>query len=258
MGMSTSQRTVLAAVAAAVILLAGCDSGDGGSGSGDKAQSAPSAQPSPSASAACEPELGTCRGDLVAGTYRTATFRPPITYTVPPGWSNGIDLPHNFLLSRPGDPALDFYGGNAITIMSNVVAASQKCDDRGEPGVGRTAGDLARWIDRLPGVTATTPRPATVGGWPGFLLDIQLAQGWTKTCPVAEEPMVPLLQTGDPAQFHPTGIFLPKGGSNRLYLLDAPGGGNILIDIIDIPGGISLRDYLPAVTPVVESLYFGA
>ncbi|WP_433362761.1 hypothetical protein ACQPZX_30895 [Actinoplanes sp. CA-142083] len=253
--MSTSQRTVSAAVATAVILLAGCDSGDGKSGSDDKAQSA---QPSPASSAACPPEGGTCRGDLVAGTYHTATFQPAITYTVPAGWANGIDLPRNFLLARPGDPVLDFFGGNAITIMSNVVAASQHCDENGEPGVGRTAGDLARWLDGLPGVTASTPRPATVGGWPGFVLDVQLAKGWTRTCPIAEEPMVPLLQTGDPAQFHPTSTFLPEGGSSRLYLLDAPGGGTVLINIIDIPGGITLQSYLPAATPIVESIYFGA
>jgi hypothetical protein len=137
------------------------------------------------------------------------------------------------------------------------VAAAQNCDENGEPGVGRTADQLARWIAGLPGVQATEPRPATVGGWSGFVLDIKLAATWTKTCPFAEEPVVPLTQTGDPAQFHPTGMFLAKGGSNRLYLLDAPGGGNLVIDVIDIPGGISLQQYLPAVRPVLDSMRFG-
>jgi len=248
MGMSASQRPKLATVVAAVIILAGCDSGDA-----VKATATPAAS-----SSACPAELGTCRGDLAAGSYRSATFRPPITYTVPAGWTNGIDLPRNFLLARATDPVEDFYGVNAINAMSNVVAAAQDCEEDGEPGVGRTAGDLSRWIDGLPGVQASAPRPVTVGGWSGFVLDVQLAAGWTKTCPIAEEPMVPLLQTGDPAQFHPTGTLIPKGGSSRLYLLDAPGGGNLMINIIDIPGGISMQNYLPIATPVVESMTFGA
>lgn len=186
MGMSASQRPKLASIAAAIILLAGCDSGD-----------AEKATATPSAASPCPAELGTCRGDLAAGTYRSATFRPPITYTVPAGWTNGIDLPRNFLLARVTDPVEDFYGGNAINAMPNVVAAAQNCEEDGEPGVGRTAADLSRWIDGLPGVQASPSRPVTVGGWSGFVLDVQLAAGWTKTCPIAEEPMVPLLQTGD-------------------------------------------------------------
>ena len=204
------------------------------------------------------PEGGTCRGDLAAGTYRTATFRPPITYTVPAGWTNGFDLPRNFLLARAADPVEDFYGGNAIQVMPDVVAAAQNCEESGEPGVGRTAGELARWVAGLPAVKASRPAPATVGGWHGFFVDIELAAGWTRTCPIAEEPMVPLLQTGDPAQFHPTGTFLPKGGADRLYLLDAPDGGAMLVTVIDIPGGMSLQEYLSVATPVIESVHFGA
>jgi hypothetical protein len=252
MGMSASQRPILASAAAVIILLAGCESGDGGT-----ADPAPSAQPSPTASSACPPELGTCLGDLTAGTHSTTTFRPAITYTVPAGWANGIDLPRNVLLARAADPVEDFYGGNGITIMANVVAAAQNCGESGESGVGRTADQLARWIAALPGLKSSSARPATIGGWSGSVLDIQMAPGWSKTCPFAEEPVVPLLQTSDPAQFHPTGTFLAKGGSNRLYLLDAPGGGNLLINVIDIPGGISLQGYLPVATPVVESMRFG-
>src|SRR6476659_4891283 len=41
---------------------------------------------------------GTCLGTIPAGTYTTTTFRPPITYTIPQRWTNGEDLPGNFLL----------------------------------------------------------------------------------------------------------------------------------------------------------------
>jgi hypothetical protein len=35
---------------------------------------------------------------------RTVTFSPAITYTVPAGWTNGEDLPGNFLLQLDHDP----------------------------------------------------------------------------------------------------------------------------------------------------------
>jgi hypothetical protein len=253
--MSASQRPRAASVVAAVvILLAGCGSGDG-----EKADPAPSAQPTPSATSACPQEGGgTCRGDLAAGTYTAATFQPAITYTVPAGWANGIDVPRNFLLARAADPVEDFYGGNAVTVMTDVRAAAQSCEQTPEPAVGRTADQLARWVAGLPGLQTSDPRPATVGGWHGFVLDVRLAAGWTKTCPYAEDPIVPLTQTGDPAQFHPIGTFIPKGGASRLYFLDAPGGGNLMIDVIDIPGGMSLQDYAAVAAPVIDSMHFAA
>jgi hypothetical protein len=138
-----------------------------------------------------------------------------------------------------------------------VGAAAQNCDESAEPGVGGTAEQLAKWVAGLPGVESGNPRPAAVGGWTGFVMDIRLAGTWTKTCPFADDPVVPLTLTGDPAQFHQTRTFIAKGLSLRLYFLDTPDGGNVQINVIDIPDGISFKDYLAVATPIVESMRFG-
>jgi hypothetical protein len=251
--MSASHRTTAAVVVAAVIiLLAGCRSGHRTS-----ASTAPPGRPSASAGPSCPPDGGTCLGDLAAGTHATATFQPAITYTVPAGWTNGLDLPSNVLLSRATDPVEDFYGGNGIEVMGDVAAAAQNCDETAEPGVGRTADQLARWVAGLPGVQAGSPRPAAVGGLSGFVVDLRLVDTWTKTCPFADEPVVPLMVVGDPAQFHPTRTFIAKGMSLRLYLLDRPDGGNLLINVVDIPDGIGFQDYLEVAAPIVNSMRIG-
>lgn len=251
--MSASHRTTAAVVVAAVIiLLAGCRSGPRIS-----AGTASSGPPSASAGPSCLPNGGTCLGDLAAGTHASATFQPAITYTVPAGWTNALDLPSNVVLSRAADPVEDFYGGNSIEVMRNVAAAAQDCDKTAEAGVGRTADELARWVAGLPGVQAGSPRPAAVGGLSGFVVDLRLTDTWTKTCPFADEPVVPLMVVGDPAQFHPTSTFIASGMSLRLYLLDRSGGGNLLIEVIDIPDGIGFQDYLEVAAPIISSMRFG-
>lgn len=239
--------------AVVVILLAGCESSEDTTVDGP-----PSAQPSATVPSACPAGGGTCRGDLTAGSYSSETFRPVITYTVPAGWSNTIDLPRSFLLARTDDPIEYFYGGNAILVMRDVGAAAQNCDESLEPGVGRSADQLARWVAGLPGLQAGTPRPATVGGWTGSVIDIGFAPTWTQHCPFADDPVVPLALTADPAQFHAQRSFIAKDMSEQLYFLDAPDGGNVLIVVLDIPGGIEFADYVAIATPVVDSMVFAS
>jgi hypothetical protein len=243
--------TATSVFAAVVILLAGCGSGDGRT-----PEVATAARPSATGGTVCPPRGGTCRGDLAAGTYTSTTFQPAITYTVPEGWTNGIDLPRVFLVSRIADPVENFYGGNAINVMSDVGAAARNCDESLEPGVGRHADQLARWVAGLPGVQASEARPITVGGWTGSVVDVSFVPTWTKSCPFADEPVVPLVLNGDPAQFHPVRMFIAKGVSQRLYFLDAPDGGNVLISVLDIPQGIGFAEYVATVAPIVDSMHF--
>ncbi|GIF52818.1 hypothetical protein DFJ67_1148 [Asanoa ferruginea] len=239
---------------AAIILLAACDSGQGAPI--PTAQPPPQAAESASPAAGCAPQGGTCRGDLAAGTYTTTTFRPAITYTVPDGWINGLDLPGNFLLSRTVDPDENFYGSNGINLMADVAPAAQDCAEAAEPAVGRTAQEITRWLAGLPGLKSTTPRSTSIGGWSGFTVDLTLADTWKRSCPFADEPVLPLTISGDPAQFHLTRTIAVKGLSQRAYVLDRPDGKNLLILVLDIPGGVAFDDYLKIAAPVVESLRF--
>src|SRR5262245_62683962 len=105
-------RTGYVAVVA-IILLAGCasavDSGIYPTPSAVGSRPTESTAASASASPACDPRGGTCLGDIAPGTYTSTTFRPRVTYTVPAGWNNAMDLPTNFLLLRTDDPVVDFY-----------------------------------------------------------------------------------------------------------------------------------------------------
>ena len=214
--------------------------------------------PSASASPVCDPRGGTCLGDIAPGTYTSTTFRPRFTYTVPGGWSNTMDLPTNFLLARTDDPVVDFYGGNAINLVPNVAAASQNCEQTPEPGVGRTAQAISDWLVGLAAVQSSGPRPTTVGGLTGFVVDAQLTPTWTRSCPFGEGALIQMTVAGDPAEFRRHSAILAVGVSVRLYVLDRPGGGNVMVLVVDIPDEISFADYLMAATPVVESMQFGS
>jgi hypothetical protein len=54
---------------------------------------------------------------------------------------------------------------------------------------------------------------------------------WTRSCPFADEPVVPLVLTGDPARFHP---------------------------VLDIPQGIGFAEYVAIVTSIVDSMHLPA
>lgn len=176
--------------------------------------------------------LRDCRGVPARGWHlrrrvghrhvHVTTFRPTTTYTVPAGWANTLDLPGNFLLARVAEPVVDFYGGNAIIVMPDVAASARDCGEAAQPGVGRTADHITRWLARRPGLTVSPRVPATAGGLSGYAVDIRLADGWTGYCPFADDPVVPLTVSGDPAQFHPTRTIAARGTSQRAYVLDGP------------------------------------
>jgi hypothetical protein len=197
---------------------------------------------------------GPCLGLIAAGTYTTVQFQPPITYTVPAaGWSNIEDLAGLFELLPPGstiphgEPVGDYIG-----IWANVVAANTDCTESEQPGVAHTAAALAAEFVRRPGLTTTTPKPVSVGGLKGLILDIRLADGWTKTCfYLGGNPVVPLVRgVGDSSGLdNPIGSTMPT----RVYLLDLPDS-TLAIELTDISGG----KHLDAYSAIVNQLHFGS
>jgi hypothetical protein len=193
---------------------------------------------------ACPPHGGECLGPLDAGTYTTRAFSPPITYTVPEGWTNGEDLPGNFLLQLLRDPRY-------LGIYRNV-AAPDGCVERPDPDLERSVQAVSDWLTAHPGLDTTDPEPASVGGLNGVYTDISLDPAWTITCPFsAGEPVVPFIIGAGPSSLHH--VIVP-GFEERLYLLDYEGG-NIAIEVA--PEGFDLDDYLASVGPIIESLRFG-
>jgi hypothetical protein len=137
---------------------------------------------SPPSTTAVQPECpnsygGTCRGTLAAGTYRTSTFSPAVTYTVPGGgWVNEEDDPVSFTLAPPGVPRAQVQNAtNVIMVWPGVQAAAMSCAVTADGRAPAAAKPLALWIAHHPGVTATRPRPVTVGGLHGYIVSIAIA-----------------------------------------------------------------------------------
>ena len=109
-----------------------------------------------------------CLGLLDAGTYTSQFISPRLdpgatwqatvgglTYTVPDGWANASDWPESFQLVPATElPPIDDADRTAsIDLFTQPTAMTQDrpCSDQVEPGVGRTADDLASWIGTVPG-----------------------------------------------------------------------------------------------------------
>jgi hypothetical protein len=116
--------------------------------------------------------------------------------------------------------------------------------------------ELTNWIASIPGLTAIPPTSVTVGGLPGFKLDVRVAPTWTHTCPYSNgQPFVPLIVSGVPGSDLDWGV----GGTGRMriYVLDAGAGRRLWIDVETIAG--KDFDQLAArATPVIESFAFSA
>jgi hypothetical protein len=252
--------SIITALVISAITLAGC---------GNPAVSAPpsatvsaSATPSESTAPTATPRpncplirRGPCLGLIAAGTYTTVQFQPPITYTVPAGgWSNFEDLSGLFELLPPGssiqggEPVGDYIG-----IWANVVAANTDCTESEQPSVAHTASALAAEFVRRPGLTTTTPKPVSVGRLKGLVLDIRMADGWTKTCFYSQgSPAMPLIRGVGPSSGLDNPICDP-GCTTRVYLLDLPDSA-LAIELGDNSGGTHLDAY----SAIVEQLHFGS
>jgi hypothetical protein len=216
----------------------------GGPADGHAKTQARGAEPPP----ACpNPHGGTCLGPLRAGTFTTTTFSPAITYTVPAGWTNVEDLPGNFLLQLAGD-------ARYLGVYQNANAP-YKCEEHPDPDVGQSVAEYTRWLRRHPLLRVTTPRPVSIGGLHGVVMDISKAPGTSgKGCTYdGTAGFVPFIVGGrGPASLHHVITDTP-GWTERVYLLRYKRG-NVTIEIG--PEGADLATYLKKVTPILRSLRF--
>jgi hypothetical protein len=184
---------------------------------------------------------------LAGGTYTSAAFRPPVTFTVPEGWVMPADTPL-YLTLRPVEN--DLIG---VHLFADPKAASQdaSCPAAAEPGVGGSAAELVEWIQARPGLIVSSPAMVSVGGLSGLMVDVGLKADWTQACPFADGmPSVPLFNS--PAIDH----WVVVGNERlRLYVLDVPGGGTVVVDL-DAFDGDQVEDLLARSTSIVKSLKF--
>lgn len=200
------------------------------------------------------PDGDECRGPLAAGgPYTTHLFVPVFSHYVNEGWDNIVDNPTEYQLMRITSAGQSSQSG--IYFFRNVAIQAATCEDKPEPGVGRTPAEMAAYLRDHVGLTTSEPKAVNVGGLDGVMIEIALAPSWTQTCHYSEgKPNVPLFWGTDAD----SGLEWSAGPGwhDRVYILAMPGGGNVLIDIGAFSEETDLDALLEAAVPVVESITF--
>ncbi len=244
----TARRLVLALAVASIVL--GCTS----SGS-PTASPLPTSTPLPSLVAPSEtptstgPKVAPVGTQLEAGTYVSSVFATPLTFTVPTGWKVFEDEPGEFGL------ALLANDGPCLCVWRDVRASATNCDEAPQPGVGTTAKAIADWLATHPGLKRSTPKPVTIGGLSGYVLDLVIDPAWTKTCAArGPDPRVPTLVGSGISQSVAWDV--SPTDSQRLYLLDlGTPGANIAINV-DVCCGVTFETQVGAADQVIHTFAF--
>lgn len=196
---------------------------------------------SPMRSSACPvQDSGTCAGKLAAGTYTTGSFRPALTFTVPAGWANYLDISGLYLLQPPGSkPPGDNIVGSFIGLETSVAPEKFDCQSPVND-VARTPTAITNWIAKQPGLILSNRHAVTLGGLHGLAFDVRMAHG-AKGClsQGATRPAVPLLVGVGASSFdHEVG----PGVAERHFLLRYKAG-TLDVQLIDASGGKHLAGY---------------
>jgi hypothetical protein len=214
----------------------------------------------------CTADGDNCLGPLDAGTYKSqfiaphvdpgATWAPAfgaLTYTVPDGWANASDWPESFELVPASElpPIDDADRIGVIDLFTQPTAMSQDrpCSDKVEPGVGRTADELATWIATVPGLVTSEPTPITINGRSGQTLDISIDPSWTGICNESDPDKTPIVTYLNP------GLAVRGDERTRLILLDL-GDGDVLAIGTWTRDQAAFDSFIPEAMPVIESFQF--
>ena len=222
--------------------------------------------------AACK-DFG-CLGDLEAGRHQTAFFEPlgqpagssgkwrmqygQLSYAVPGGWANADDAPgfYNIVLQDAyAKPASNetAYPGISLVADAAVAAQDDACSAKVEPGVGKSSGEMAARIARIPSLQVGAPTRISIAGRSGTMFDVSLRLGWNRFCSVRGG--VPVIRenvdSADGSDWRMTAT-----GRWRLILLDVAKGRTmaILIDALDEPSRFD--DLVAQAMPIVTSFEF--
>ena len=160
---------------------------------------------------------------MPAGTHTTRSFKPALTYTIPVGWTNFNDHEGNFGLVPPGgdweNKALNHGKTDRLAVLQRIAPTGSRCGDDAAPV--RSAAAFARWLVNDPALSVSGPRPVTVGGLSGFVVDLRVRPGWTKTCPWSHGfPAAQISHGVVPTDPGIINAVLPGRFVMRLYLLD--------------------------------------
>jgi hypothetical protein len=241
------------------LVVAGCSSGTptptpsaGSSATSQPTTSPPaSATPLPIIGATCTPNANdACLGNLAAGTQSSVLFAPRITFDNPGGWFNHADSAGEYVLIAPGakPKASEFGAVDWIAFEANVTLTPEGCDPQTPFDASKSATDIAAWMAGRSNLTTTSPRPVSVGGLTGVVLDVRLADNALVEC--LPLPGVFLVHGLPPSDGYDQLIL--AGTAMRFYFFDH-GDDVLMIEIDDVSGGDRLDEF----SAVLDTVSFG-
>ena len=196
--------------------------------------------PSPTGSPSAVPTLK---------TTTTSMFQPTLSVEAPADWTvNDGDRTMGL-----GAPAGSADAGGNIGIMSGpfVQFDDRQCENRAPAGVGTTVDEVVATLVADPRLLATEPQAVTIGGRPGQMVDVQLAQDWTGTCTWgAGMPAALILSATD------TGPAYGLRGAERGRFIFLDIEGSVVAIDIGVGDGSTFDAFVDSAQPIVESLQF--
>lgn len=160
---------------------------------------------------------------MVAGTYRTTAFEPPLQFTVGDGW-------RAMFPDDPDEIALE-QGGEAIFLAMSRVS---RVVDPGTFVGADVPDDLVAWLTQHPALATSEPRSVEIAGISGMLVD---------ACVLGDREIF-AYETGN--------MRVINGDRVRFYVL--PLEGRDLTIVVGTPSGPDTEAALAVVEPLLDSL----
>jgi hypothetical protein len=188
-----------------------------------------------------------CAGGLTAGDHTSTAFQPTLRFAVPNGWQNTVDKVRAYTIVALGDTA-------SFTVLSEVAIPMQNatCTAERKKGVGNTVADWVDFLTKHPGLTASTPASATVGGYQGMRITIKLADSWTATCPDSPRPAIVTLTDDQPTPSRANTIDTQV----ETFTIVDVGGTTVIIRFESDSGADFHTQMLQRVQPIIDSIRF--
>jgi hypothetical protein len=188
--------------------------------------SPPAPSPSPSvvaADALCAHEFTTC--EIAAGTYSTAPFVHPFSFTVAEAWQNNRAWPHGGEIAQPiggFDWISGLTSGNGGTTNATL-------------GVDPDPAAFIQFLKSLGGLTVSGPTDVTIGGLAAQQLDVETS-----------EQILGILQFPEDAWN------VDVGEKIRFFVLEIEG--DTVVLIVDAYTVAAFDDFVALTQPLVDSI----
>lgn len=177
-------------------------------------------------------------GDLAAGSYRSTSLGPEVSFDLGPGWQGAADIEDvGFAVSRP-----EIAGGVTVTHFGGDVF-SDPCSSTASQSLEPTAEAFVGWLTAHPELRAAEPIDTTLGGHPAIRVDLTSDVG--TECP--DGPRIWLWSLPVVGDFH-----LNEDEAARFIVADI--GGRTIVVVIETFDMTAHEQHLAVAEPVLASM----